>query len=68
MVTDQYQYFSNCPPTPPLTQDNPNLLSVDFFELGEGQLRKCSDTDFDPLVTSVHPKISSVIVVIWFMG
>ena len=31
-------------------------------------MRKCSDTDFDPLVTSVHPKISSVIVVISVMG
>ena len=31
-------------------------------------MRKCSDTDFDPLATSLHPKISSVIVVISVMG
>ena len=30
-------------------------------------MRKCLDTDFDPLVTSVHPKISGVIVVISVM-
>ena len=38
---DQYQYLGNCPPTPPMTQQQ----SIGF---GEGLVGSCPDTDIDP--------------------
>ena len=35
-----------------LNNINPNLLSVDFFGLGEGYVGSCLDTGIDPKVFS----------------
>ena len=45
---DQYQYLGNCPPTPPVTQQQSidNKLRVNVG-LGEGKVGSCPDTDID---------------------
>ena len=39
-----------CAPTLPLTKHQPNLLSVDCFWVGEGQVGSFSDTDVEPML------------------
>ena len=51
VLSDQYQYLGNCPPTPPPTQ-HPTLTltccQLTVVELGEGWVGGSPDTDIDP--------------------
>ena len=47
--SDQYQYLSNCAPTPPLTCYNKLISSCYCWRVGGGLVRSCPDTrDNDP--------------------